>query len=57
MVEAVPLKPYVQTLEAKLATGDATEDIHRSAMKALVESLGNMTVISKQTSKPVSGRV
>ena len=30
---------YIQTLQRKLATGDATEHTHRSSLEALVENL------------------
>ena len=42
MVDAAPLTSlYVQTLEPKLATGDATEHVHLSTLEALAESLGD----------------
>lgn len=35
MVYAAPLKPYVQKVEAKLATGDATRHTHRYTSEVL----------------------
>ena len=34
-----PLKPYLKAIEAALAAGNATENTHRPALKALVEAL------------------
>jgi len=37
--EIKPFNSYIQTLQKKLAAGDATEHTHRSALETLVESL------------------
>jgi hypothetical protein len=41
MVDVAPLKPYLERLEEKLATGDTTEHTHRSTLEILVESFGD----------------
>ncbi len=41
MVDVTPLRSYLRSIEQNLATGDATEHTHRSALETLIESLGD----------------
>ena len=42
------LRQYLKTIEKKLATGDATEHTHRSALEAMVESLASGIIATNE---------
>ena len=47
-----PFKTYIQTLQADLARGNATEHTHRPALKTLIESLGErLTATNEKAGK------
>ena len=47
MPTAADFRKYLQTLQASLSTGDATEHTHRPALKALLEADGAVTAINE----------
>jgi len=43
-----PLQNYIHTIERRLATGDATEHTHRSALETMVESLAEGITVTNE---------
>mgnify|MGYP001106716496 CR=1 FL=1 len=43
-----PVRKYIRTIEKELALGNATEHTHRSALKILLESLGEGIVATNE---------
>jgi len=47
-MESIPFRVYLKELQKNLSTGQATEQTHRSALKTLLESVGeNITAINE----------
>ena len=49
--ELESIQNYIHAIERKLATGDATEHTHRSALEMLVDSLAEGITVTNEPKK------